>query len=151
MSADDRPEAAHARPRLKNPGGEGEGSLWRRLLLNRFVLVPGAIVVAGLVWNGYVSLHNGGLIEGRVTDASGRPVAGAEVVVLVQNVTTFSEKGRARTGPDGVFLITDNPSHHVQIFAETPSGRSERRDLRLWFRGQNTVLDQPLVLSPAAG
>ena len=126
-----------------------EGPLWRRLLLNRFVLVPGTIVLAALIWNGYVSLHDGGLIEGRVTDPSGRPVADAEIVVMVQNVTTFSEKGRARTGPDGVFRIIDNPSHHVQIFAETPTGRSERRDLRLWFRGQNTVLDEPLVVGSA--
>jgi hypothetical protein len=131
-------------------GGEGEEPLWRRLLLNRFVLVPGAIVVAGLIWNGYVSLHNGGLVEGRVADASGKPVAGADVILLVQNVTTFSEKGRAKTGPDGVFRIADNPSHHVQIFAETPAGRSERRELRLWFRGQNIVLDEPLVVSAAS-
>ena len=131
------------------PDGDPEGPLWRRLLLNRFVLVPGTIALAALLWNGYVSLHNGGLIEGRVTDPSGRPVADAEIVVMVQNVTTFSEKGRARSGPDGVFRITDNPSHHVQIFAETPSGRSERRDLRLWFRGQDTVLDEPLVVGSA--
>jgi hypothetical protein len=131
-------------------GGEGEGPLWRRLLLNRFVLVPGAIVVAGLIWNGYVSLHNGGLIEGRVADASGRPVAGADVILLVQNVTTFSEKGRAKTGPDGVFRIADNPSHHVQIFAEIPAGRSERRELRLWFRAQNIVLDEPLVVGASS-
>jgi hypothetical protein len=131
--------------------GEGESRLWRRLLLNRFVLVPGAIVVAGLVWNGYVSLHNGGLIEGRVVDAAGKPVAGAEVVLMVQNVTTFSEKGRSRTGPDGIFRITDNVSHRVQILAETPAGRSDRRELRLWFRGQDTVLEEPLVVSAAPG
>ena len=130
-------------------GSEGAGPWWRLLLLNRFILVPGTIAVAALAWNGYVSLHNGGLIEGRVIDASGRPVEGADVVVLVRNVTTFSEKGRARTGPDGVFRITDNPSHHVQIFAETPSGSSERRDLRLWFHCQNTVLDEPLVVHAA--
>jgi len=129
---------------------DGEAPLWRRLLLNRFVLVPGAIVVAGLLWNAYVSLHNSGLIEGQVTDESGRPVAGADVIVLVQNVTTFSEKARAKTGPDGVFRIADNPSHHVQIFAETSNGRSERRDLRLWFQGQDTVLDKPLVVAPSA-
>jgi hypothetical protein len=131
--------------------GEEESSLWRQWLLNRFVLVPGAIVVAGLVWNGYVSLHNSGLIEGRVVDAAGQPVADAEVVLMVQNVTTFSEKGRGRTGPDGIFRITDNASHRVQIFAETPARRSERRELRLWFRGQDTVLDQPLVVGSGPG
>jgi len=127
----------------------GERPLWRRLLVNRFVLVPGSILAAALIWNGYVSFHDGGLIMGRVVDSEGRPVPGAEVVVLVQNVTTFSEKGRAKTGSDGAFRIVDNRSHHVQLFAETPSGRSERRDLRLWFRGQNVVLEAPLVV-PAA-
>jgi hypothetical protein len=97
-----------------------------------------------------VSLHNGGLIEGQVMDSTGKPVAGAEVVLLIQNVTTFSEKGRTRTGPDGLFMIEGNPSHRVQIVAETSTGRSERRELRLWFRGQNTVLRQPLVV-PSSG
>jgi Carboxypeptidase regulatory-like domain len=86
----------------------------------------------------------------RLTDSTGKPVPDAEVVLLVQNVTTFSEKGRTRTGPDGLFTIEGNPSHRVQIVAETPTGRSERRELRLWFRGQNTVLQQPLVV-PSSG
>ena len=127
-----------------------EAPFWRGLLLSRFVLVPGAIVAVALLWNAYVSLHNGGLIKGQVTDSTGKPVAGAEVVLLVQNVTTFSEKGRTRTGPDGLFTIEGNPSHRVQILAETSTGRSERRELRLWFRGQNTVLQQPLVV-PSSG
>ena len=127
----------------------GETPLWRRALINRFVLVPAGIAAAALAWNAYVSLHNGGLIEGRVTDGSGRPVADAEVVLLVQNVTTFSEKGRTRTAPDGTFRIEGNPSHRVQIGAEAPSGRSVRRELRLWFRGQNTVLEEPLVIQDA--
>jgi hypothetical protein len=131
-------------------GSDGEVALWRRLLLNRFVLVPGAIALAALSWTGYVSLHNDGFIEGRVADVEGRPVADADVVLMVQNVTTFSEAGRAKTGPNGVFRIVNNPSHRVQIFAETSSGRSERRELRLWFRGQNTVLDRPLVIGAAS-
>jgi hypothetical protein len=130
---------------------DGEEPLWRRLLLNRFILVPGAILAAAILWTAYVSLHNGGLIEGRVADPAGRPVAGADVILMVQNVTTFSEKTRTKSGPDGAFRITDNPSHRVQIFAETPTGRSARRELRLWFRGQNTSLEEPLVVAPGAG
>jgi Carboxypeptidase regulatory-like domain len=130
---------------------EGDVPLWRRLLLNRFVLVPASIVVAGLIWNAYVSFHNDGIIQGLVADAAGRPVVGADVILPVQNVTTFTEKARTKTGPDGIFRITSNPSHRVQIFAESPSGRSERRELRLWFQGQNTLLDQPLVVGAGAG
>jgi len=47
---------------------------WRRILFNRFVLVPGAIVLAIVLWNVYVATHNHGLITGRVVDAAGQPV-----------------------------------------------------------------------------
>ena len=47
---------------------EGERPLWRRLLFNRFVVVPGTIGIAALAWIGDVSLHNGELTEDRVID-----------------------------------------------------------------------------------
>jgi hypothetical protein len=48
---------------------------WQRALLNRFVLVPGAIVLIALIWNLYVATHDHGLVSGRVIDADGQPVA----------------------------------------------------------------------------
>ncbi|HYF56666.1 MAG TPA: hypothetical protein VEA41_20600, partial [Salinarimonas sp.] len=57
--------------------------LWRRLLLNRFVGVPGAIALAALAWNLWVSTHDNGIVEGRVVDARGQPVAQAEVAMWV--------------------------------------------------------------------
>jgi len=121
---------------------------WRPLILNRFVLVPGGIVAAALAWNVYVSFHNGGVIEGRVVDPSGKPVVGAQVTLLVLNVTTFADNAQAKTDAEGRFRFTGNPSHHVQLQAESPTGRSERLTLRLWFKGQDLDLTDPLVLRP---
>jgi hypothetical protein len=118
-------------------------------LLGRWVVVPATIAVLTIGWNAWVGLHAHGLVEGRVIGPAGAPAAGATVVLLEQNVTTFSERSRVETGPDGGFRFTDNRTHHAQIFAEKPDvGRSERQVLRLWFRSQDTVLPQPLELRP---
>jgi hypothetical protein len=92
--------------------------LWRRLLLNRFVLVPGVIAAAILVWNLHVSAHDNGLIAGQVVDAAGRPVADASVALWALQFTTYVEKTRTRTDPEGRFRFTGNDSHNVQLVAE---------------------------------
>jgi hypothetical protein len=122
-------------------------SRWRRRLLNRFVLVPAVLVVAIALWNGYVALHDHGVIEGRVVDAAGQPVADATVVLWVLDFTTYVEKSHATTGPDGRFTITGNPSHNIQLAAEKPGiGRSARVPVRLYFRAEDTRLRTPLML-----
>ena len=124
---------------------------WRGILLNRFVLVPGAIVLAIAVWNINVATHNNGLLTGRVTDSSGRPVADATVSLWVYNFTTYEEKERVKTDADGVFRFTNNPSHKIQISAEKPGvGRSPRLPVFLYFRAQDTTLDTPLRLTGAS-
>jgi protocatechuate 3,4-dioxygenase beta subunit len=121
---------------------------WRAILLNRFVLVPGVIVLAIVLWNIYVATHNHGLLTGRVTNSSGRPVADATVSLWVFNFTTYEEKERVKTDADGVFRFTDNPSHRIQISAEKPGvGRSPRIPVFLYFRAQDTTLDSPLRLA----
>jgi Carboxypeptidase regulatory-like domain len=125
-----------------------EPPLWRRLVINRFVLVPASIAVVVLLWNAYVSTHDHGVVAGRVVDTAGRPVPGATVVLWVLDFTTYVEKTRASTDSAGRFLITDNDSHNIQLAAEKPGvGRSARVPLRLYFRAQDIELHDPLVLS----
>jgi hypothetical protein len=120
---------------------------WRRILFNRFVLVPGAIVLAVALWNIYVATHNHGLVIGRVIDAAGRPVADATVALWVFNFVTYEERERVKTDADGVFRFTNNPSHKIQISAEKQGvGRSPRMPVFLYFRAQDTTLDAPLRL-----
>jgi carboxypeptidase family protein len=127
-----------------------ETPLWHRMILNRFVLVPVAIALAVVIWNVYVSMHDHGVVAGRVVDAGGRPVAGATVVLWVLNFTTYIEKTRATTDESGRFVITDNDSHNIRLAAEKPGvGRSARVPVRLYFRAQDIELAEPLVLAAA--
>jgi protocatechuate 3,4-dioxygenase beta subunit len=122
-------------------------------LLSRWVLVPGGLALAVLGWNLHVAANAGGVLEGRVVDAAGRPVPGAEVVLYARSFVTNDERGRTRTGPDGAFRFEGNDSHALQLQAAAPGlGRSERVTVRLWFRAQDTRLAAPLRLpgGPAA-
>ncbi len=125
-----------------------ESPLWRRLVINRFVLVPVTIAVLVLLWNAYVSTHDHGVVAGRVVDMAGQPVPGATVVLWVLNFTTYVEKTRATTDSMGRFVITDNDSHNIRLAAEKPGiGRSARVPVRLFFRAQDIDLREPLMIS----
>ena len=124
---------------------------WKRWLVNRFVVVPGSLVILALVWNAWVFTHNHGVIAGRVIDASGAPVEGAEVKLWVFNFTTFAEQASAQTKADGTFEFTKNLSHNIQLSAKKAGvGRSPRIAVRLYFQSEDTVLKRPLQLSDAA-
>jgi hypothetical protein len=121
---------------------------WRKLLLNRFVLVPAAIALTIALWNVYVAAHNHGIVTGRVVDQAGRPVADATVALWVYNFTTYEERERVKTDADGVFRFTRNPSHRIQVEAGKPGvGRSQRIPVFLYFRSEDTTLAQPLRLT----
>jgi hypothetical protein len=122
-------------------------ALWQRFLLNRFVLVPGAIAAIALVWNLYVATHDHGIVTGRVVDGEGKPVAGATVALWVYNFVTFEEKEHVETDANGAFRFSDNPSHKIQLSAEKAGvGRSTRVPVFLYFRAQDTELKEPLKL-----
>lgn len=128
-----------------------EVAWWKRLVVNRFVLVPATLAVAIALWNVYVSLHDHGIVAGRVVDTGGRPVADAQVVLWVLNFTTYVEKTRVTTDPAGHFIITNNDSHNIRLAAEKPGvGRSARVPVRLYFRAEDIELRDPLVLSDAS-
>jgi len=129
-------------------GRETGGSPTYRLLVNRFTIVLTSIAIAIASWNVYVSLHDHGLVEGRVVDAAGRPVEGATVVLWVLDFTTYVEKTRATTAADGRFVVHGNDSHNIQIGAEKPGvGRAARIPVRLYFKAEDVVLKAPLVLA----
>lgn len=120
---------------------------WKRWLLNRFVLVPAALILATVGWNFWVATHQHGIVAGRVVDAKGAPVEGAEVKLWVFNFATFNEKTTTLTKSDGTFTFTDNPSHNIQVSAEKPGeGRSARLPIRLYFAGEDFQIKEPLQL-----
>jgi 5-hydroxyisourate hydrolase-like protein (transthyretin family) len=128
---------------------EFERPAWRKWLLNRFVMVPLALLLVAAGWNLYTRTHDDGIVAGRVVDKAGAPVAGAEVTLWTFNFTTFSETAKVTTDADGRFRFTGNLSHNIQVSADKPgAGRSARRPIRLYFRSQNVTLTEPLQLTP---
>jgi hypothetical protein len=125
--------------------------MFRKILLSRFVLVPGAIVAFALVWRLYASLHAHGVVTGTVVGPDGAPVAGATVTLIELNFTTNQERARTTTGADGRFRFDNNRSHYIQVRAEKPGmGRSPQRQVRLYFAAQDVEVREPLRLEPAA-
>jgi hypothetical protein len=128
-------------------GAPFERSLWGRVLVNRFTAVLAAIALTIVAWNIYVSMHNHGIVAGRVVDAAGQPVAQATVVLWVLNFTTFVEKARTTTEADGRFTVINSGSHSIQLSAEKAgAGRSPRIVVRLYFRAEDVELSSPLVI-----
>ena len=119
-----------------------------RWVTSRWVVLPLAITGAALVWNGYVALNDGGVVEGQVVDANGRPVPDATVILLERHFVMHNERQRTHTDGAGRFRFAGNDNHSLQLEAESASlGRSERRVIRLWFRAQNVRLSEPLRLA----
>jgi carboxypeptidase family protein len=124
---------------------------WPRLLRNRFVVVPALLLVLTAGWNAWVVTHDHGIVAGRVLDASGTPVEGAEVKLWVFNFATFVVTASTTTKPDGSFRFENNPSHNIQVSAEKPGlGRSARISVRLYFRSEDIRLNEPLRLTEGA-
>ncbi len=122
-----------------------------RFLTHRFVAVPLALAVVVVAWNVYIAFNDHGIIEGEVHDRSGAPVAGATVIFFERNFIYYEEKQRATTDARGTYRFTDMKTHIGQLEARTADGRqSPRRQLRLWFRSQDTEVP-PLIVEPPRG
>jgi hypothetical protein len=119
---------------------------WWRLLRHRFVAVPLALVALVLAWNVYIAFNDHGILEGQVRDRAGAPVAGATVIFFERNFIYYQEKVRTTTDAKGDFRFTGLAVHVGQLEAMTDDGRrSDRRQVRLWFRAQDTEV-APLVV-----
>ena len=117
----------------------------RRRLTSRWTIVPGVIAITILAWLAYVDAHDHGVVEGRVVDAAGKPVAGVTVLLLKRGFVTHEQAGQTKTQADGTFRFDNNVSHSIQLEAESPElGRSDRRVVRLMFAAQDTKVIEPL-------
>ena len=102
-----------------------------------------------MAWNVYIAFNDDGIIEGEVRDRAGAPVAGATVIFFERNFIYYRRSSAPRRTPRAPIASTDMQIHVGQLEARTPDGRqSERRQLRLWFRSQNTEIEPLMVETP---
>lgn len=121
----------------------------KALLWNRFSITFGAVAVAALAWNAYVALNDDGVLAGRVVGPDGAPVAGADVVLSERNLLVSSPRARTTTDAEGRFVFAGHDLYRAYVEASKDGvGRQPPVEVRLYFRGQNETLDQPLRLAP---
>lgn len=124
---------------------------WKGWLINRVTITLGLIVVVVVAWNLYVQAHDDGILEGRVVDASGAPVADAKVVLSEQTIVSLSPIAETTTDAAGRFRFERHDRHALVLTAEKPGlGQSARIDVRLYFKNQNRALDEPIVIGQSA-
>ena len=124
---------------------------WRPILLNRYAVTFGTVAVVALVWNLYVALNDDGIIRGRVVGPDGRPVAGATVVLSERTLLVTAPRDRVTTDADGRFGFTGHTFHRIWLEAAKPGvGAYPQTEYRMYFKGQNMILDNPLQLAPGA-
>ena len=123
----------------------------RDWLLNRYSITLAIIAVATVLWNAYVALHDHGVELRLVVDAGGRPVVGVKVVLRERTLVTAEPRGETTTDADGRFRFTGLRYHHMFVDAERPGSATVRRDVKLYFQGQDRTLEEPLRLTAKAG
>ena len=123
-----------------------------RQFIRHFVLRPipiTAIVVAVCVGalNVYIAWNDDGLLQGRVLDTSGAPVAGSTVTLFKPAVLGVERVADTHTGADGTFSFEAHGQHRPVLQAHKEGvGDSGQVQVRLYFRNQNRELSAPLRL-----
>jgi hypothetical protein len=118
-------------------------------LINRVTITFGAIALVVLLWNLYVAANDDGILAGTVVGPDGWPVPGAEVVLSERTIVSLEPIAETVTDDAGHFEFARHDRHRVVLTASKPGvGNSGRLEVRLYFRNQNRMLDEPLQLAP---
>lgn len=130
---------------------KGIATMLKSILLNRFSLTLGTIFAAALIWNIYVEANNDGILIGQVVDQKGAPVANAAVSVSGKTIASTDSVGVTTTDENGRFRFTNLNEYSLILTAKLNERVSDNRNIRLWFRRQNTSVSPALVLHEGSG
>ena len=121
----------------------------RSWLKNRFVITFGGAALLAAAWNVYVAANNDGVIEGVIVAPDGNPVPGATVTLTERTLLVSQPRGSTTTDSEGRFVFRDHHLHRLYLEAVKDGvGRLPQREYRLYFKGQNLTLNEPLQLAP---
>ena len=121
-------------------------------LLNRYIVTFGVVAILTLAWNVFVVLNDDGNIKGRVVGPNGSPVEGATVILSERTLLVTVPRDQVTTGSNGGFFFSGHKFYRIWLEAAKPGvGSYPQTEYRMYFRGQNMTLDEPLRLRPEQG
>jgi hypothetical protein len=123
--------------------------MWWSILRSRYTITFGTVAIVAALWNLFVVLNDDGKFSGQIVDMEGKPVAGATVKLAKKSMVAIHFHGEEITDAEGRFFFSGHAFYHVHIEARKEGTGISKSDHHLYFRGQNTVLSEPLRLKPA--
>ncbi len=116
-------------------------------LWNRYSITFGGIAVLTALWNLYVILNDDGILAGRVVGPDRKPVPGATVVLSEKTLLVTAPRAQTMTDAEGGFRFNGHRLYHFYLEAYREDvGRMQAKEFRLYFKGQNLILREPLRL-----
>nr|WP_306263699.1 carboxypeptidase-like regulatory domain-containing protein [Pararhizobium sp. IMCC3301] len=121
---------------------------WRPILLNRFVVTIATVMIIALLWNLYVSFNDGGSVRGQVITSDGSPLVGAMVKLSRKTVTSVEMISETTSDADGMFSFNKHGEYALVITVSVNDATSDRTVVPLWFRNQDIVLEESIIVNP---
>jgi hypothetical protein len=116
-------------------------------LLNRYIFTFGSIAIMAAAWNLFVVLNDDGIVAGRVVGPDNRPVEGATVTLYQKTLYVAEPRAKMTTDATGEFLFTGHKYYRIWLESNKEGvGQSPKKEYRLYFKGQNMTLAEPLRL-----
>lgn len=122
----------------------------KSIFINRYTITLCITIVIALFWNLFVVLNDSGILHGRVIDQANMPIAGASVVLSEKTLLVTAPRDEVTTDAQGYFRFEGHKLYHLYLEAKKGgAGSASPREVRLYFKGQNKTLKEPLVLEPS--
>jgi hypothetical protein len=121
----------------------------RSIFINRYTITLGITLAGALLWNLFVIFNDSGILSGRVVDQDNQPIGNAQVVLSEKTLLVTAPRDKVITDADGYFRFEGHRLYHLYLEASRDDlGSSSSQEVRLYFKGQNKTLKEPLVLEP---
>ena len=119
----------------------------KSIFINRYTMTFTETIVVALLWNLFILFNDSGILSGRVVDRNNQPVADARVVLSEKTLLVTAPRDEVKTDQNGYFRFEGHRLYHLYLEAMKGDARSSSsREVRLYFKGQNKKLKEPLVL-----
>jgi len=119
----------------------------KSIFINRYTIALFITIVIALFWNLFVILNDQGILHGRVIDQANRPIEGARVILSEKTLLVTAPRDEVTTDAQGYFRFEGHKLYHLYLEAKKGgAGSASPKEVRLYFKGQNKTLKEPLVL-----